>query len=80
MNQRLLKMMETVEWIQFKTRLVLGKLRTKTWHRIRCVYWNWRLPKDLNLYLQRWEAIDHRKDKSLSGSDFRFWYYLTKLK
>lgn len=41
-------------------------------------YWNWRIPKDLNLYLKRWNSIDHRRDKSVSGKDFRFWYYLRK--
>ena len=41
-------------------------------------YWVWRIPKDLNLYLKRWSSIDHRRDKSMSGKDFRLWYYLRK--
>jgi len=49
------------------------------WHKIVCRYWNWRLPKDLNKQLKIWQSIDHRKDKSLSGKDFRFWLYLRKI-
>ena len=36
----------------------------------------WRLPAQLNSYLAEWEAIDRRKDRSISARDFRFWLYL----
>ena len=65
--------------LKFKLRLKLVHLKVATFYRLKCIYWNWRLPKDLNLYLQRWEAIDHRKDKSWSGKDFRLWLYKRKL-
>lgn len=48
-------------------------------YKIRCWWWNFRIPKDLNLYLKRWQAIDRRRDKSISSEDFRFWFYLRKL-
>lgn len=35
-----------------------------------------RLPKQLNSYLEEWQSIDKRKDRSLSARDFRFWLYL----
>ncbi len=37
---------------------------------------NWRLPKNLNYSVKEWQKIDHRKDRSLSGKDFRLWLYL----
>jgi hypothetical protein len=44
-------------------------------------YWwfNLRVPKDINLYIKRWNSIDHRRDKSLAGKDFRFWYFNRKM-
>jgi len=44
----------------------------------RCIplFNNWKLPKNLNYYLHEWLSIDHRKDKSISGRDFRLWLYL----
>jgi hypothetical protein len=47
--------------------------------KIKCYYWDWRLPKDLNILENKWRNIDHRKDRSLSGKDFRFWLYLRKV-
>ena len=49
------------------------------WHILICRFWNWRIPMDINLYIEEWQKIDHRKDKSLSGKDFRFWLYLRKV-
>jgi hypothetical protein len=54
-------------------------LYAKTLYRARCIYWDWRIPSDINLYIKRWGAIDRRKDKSLSTKDFRQWYYLRKI-
>jgi len=62
-----------------RIRVALEQLVIKTYYRMKCVYWNKRIPKDINLYLQRWKAIDHRQDKSVSGEDFRLWYYLRKV-
>lgn len=59
------------------------KLIKKTWSKLRmipfnlwCRLWNWRLPKDMDEHLENWLKIDHRKDKSFSGKDFRFYLYL----
>ncbi len=49
-------------------------------HKVRCEFWNWRLPPDLNYWLNEWQKIDHRKDKSYTGKDFRCWIYMKKLK
>lgn len=49
------------------------------WHKLVCIYWNWRLPHDLDKQLKEWKKIDHRKDKSLSGKSFRLWMYLRKI-
>ena len=49
-------------------------------HRIRCRWYQWILPRDLNIYLKRWMEIDKRKDRSHSARDFRFWLYLRLLR
>lgn len=54
------------------------KIKLK-WHKLVCRFWNWRIPKDLNYYLKEWWKIDHRKDKSWSGRDFRFYLYNHKV-
>ena len=37
-----------------------------------------RVPYFLNYYLENWNAIDRRKDKSLSAKDFRLYVYLSE--
>ena len=44
-------------------------------HKLKCIYWNWRLPIETNDLLKMFNRIDHRKDKSLSGKDFRLFMY-----
>lgn len=45
-------------------------------HKLVCTIWLLRLPRDLNEKLEEWQSIDHRKDRSMSGKDFRHWLYL----
>ena len=49
------------------------------WHKIICIFWNWRLSQDLDYLLEEWQKIDHRKDKSYTGRSFRAWYYIRKV-
>jgi hypothetical protein len=57
----------------------LTKLSTRLGALLRYWYFCLRVPKDINLYIKRWNSIDHRRDKSLSGRDFRFWYFNRKM-
>jgi len=49
-------------------------------YRLKCIYWNWRIPLDLDSILGEWQGIDHRKDRSWSGKDFRLYLYKRKLR
>lgn len=75
LSKGVLKSMYTMQIIWRKIHLIF----TVFFHKIKCRYWNWRIPADINLYIQRWQAIDHRKDHSVTGKDFRFWYYMRKV-
>jgi hypothetical protein len=44
-------------------------------HRLKCIYWNWRIPLETDALREVFNRIDHRKDKSLSGKDFRLFMY-----
>ena len=60
----------------------MNRLLFRMWlqfHKLECIFWNWRLPKNMNEMLNVWKHIDHRKDVSLTGKDFRFWLYLRYL-
>lgn len=61
-------------------KLYLLKVKIRVFfHTLKAIYWNWRLPLDIIELYNEWVKIDHRKDKSLSGRDFRLWVYLRKL-
>ena len=48
-------------------------------YRLLCKWTVFWLPRRLNDYQREWQKIDHRKDKSLSAYDFRFWVYLREM-
>lgn len=58
---------------------ILSKVKL-FFHMLKCIYWEWRIPWDLNGILEEWQEIDHRKDRSLSGKDFRLYLYKEKLR
>lgn len=62
-----------------KINLLLIKVKT-FFYSFKCRYWNWRLPLDTDSILEEWQKIDHRKDRSLSGKDFRLYVYKKKLR
>lgn len=62
-----------------KIRFFIIKVKT-FFYSFKCRYWNWRLPLDMNRILEKYLKIDHRKDRSLSGKDFRLYMYKSKLR
>ena len=61
-----------------KNNILIYKLKLEL-HKLKCIFWNWRVPLDIDSLLNEWKKIDHRKDKSLSGESFRLWLYLKKV-
>lgn len=57
----------------------LNRFSTRLGALIRYTLFNLRVPRDINLYIKRWNSIDHRRDRSLAGRDFRFWYFNRKM-
>lgn len=58
-------------------------LKFRIWlffHTLKCRFWNWRIPRDLNSLLTKWNSIDRSKDDSWTSHDFRFWLYVEKIK
>lgn len=61
--------------------LIIRIKKCSTWLGVllRVTLFNIRVSKDINLYIKRWNSIDHRRDKSLSSRDFRLWYFNRKM-